>query len=319
MYSNIDHDDALVIIRQALEDNVNMAYDIQRPPTDSLIELLSLVMKSNVFVWDPNHLNVLYRQVLGLAMGSSVSPSASDCAVYKIDKLMIAQGAANLLHFKRFRDDANFAWIGTRHELDLFIEYTNNIDKNLRYTFEISDTKIVFMDLEIYKGPRFKETGVLDLKLHFKPTNTFQYLSTDSCHPSHVFKGIVIGEISRARRNTSSEVEFIRIRDHMVQKFLARNYPEHKIWEWAYSIKFQDRNQALHKIKQSKAADTPPVMVTKFDPTLDYLNLALRKNWNLIENCPAVHILFPRKPIVAFRKSDSIANTLVRARLSKLF
>jgi hypothetical protein len=174
------------------------------------------------------------------------------------------------------------------------------------------------MDLEIYKGPRFEQTGVLDLRLHFKPTNTFQYLSTGSCHPTHVFKGIVIGEISRARRNTSNEAEFIKIRDFMIQKFLSRNYPPKKVQEWAHSIKFDERHQALHKIKETEGTTQSPVMVTTYDPNLPPLNKCLTKHWNLIENCPAIKVLFPKKPLVAFRKSDSLANTLVRARLPKL-
>ena len=40
---------------------------------------------------------------------------------------------------------------------------------------EISETETSFLDTNVYKGDRFKTESVLDVKTHFKPTETFQY------------------------------------------------------------------------------------------------------------------------------------------------
>lgn len=37
----------------------------------------------------------------------------------------------------------------------------------------LADTETVFMDTVAYKGTRFNEKSILDLKTHFKKTETF--------------------------------------------------------------------------------------------------------------------------------------------------
>ena len=54
-----------------------------------------------------------------------------------------------------------------------------------------------FLDTVIYKGDRFKEQSILDIKTHFKPTETFQYTHFSSCHPPSVKIGFVKGEALR--------------------------------------------------------------------------------------------------------------------------
>ena len=49
----------------------------------------------------------------------------------------------------------------------------------IRFTSEISDKEITFLDTYVYKtsykGTRFEQESILDLHTHFKPTETFQY------------------------------------------------------------------------------------------------------------------------------------------------
>ena len=55
----------------------------------------------------------------------------------------------------------------------------------------------------IFKGPHFDSTGLLDVRTHFKPTETFQYTHFSSCHPASCKKGFVKGEALRYLRNNS--------------------------------------------------------------------------------------------------------------------
>ena len=41
----------------------------------------------------------------------------------------------------------------------------------------------MFLDTVVYKGTRFKEKSILDVKTHFKKTETFQYTHFTSFHP----------------------------------------------------------------------------------------------------------------------------------------
>ena len=52
----------------------------------------------------------------------------------------------------------------------------------------LADTETVFLDTVVYKGTRFNEKSILDLKTHFKKTITFQYTHFTSCHQPSVKK-----------------------------------------------------------------------------------------------------------------------------------
>ena len=41
----------------------------------------------------------------------------------------------------------------------------------------------MFLDTVVYKGTRFNEKAILDLKTHFKQKETFQHTHFVPCHP----------------------------------------------------------------------------------------------------------------------------------------
>ena len=43
---------------------------------------------------------------------------------------------------------------------------------------EASDTELIFLDLTLYKGDRFQTNGILDIRTHIKPTNSYMYTQT---------------------------------------------------------------------------------------------------------------------------------------------
>ena len=61
-------------------------------------------------------------------------------------------------------------------------------------TDEISETETIFLDTVVYKGDRFLKESILDVRTHFKRTETFQYTNIYSCHPPGVRKGSMKGE-----------------------------------------------------------------------------------------------------------------------------
>ena len=76
--------------------------------------------------------------------------------------------------WKRFIDDI-FLWDIDKQEIDLFLEQANSFHPTLKLTAEISDKEITFLDTVVYKGERFQKDAILDIKIRYKPTETFQY------------------------------------------------------------------------------------------------------------------------------------------------
>ena len=76
--------------------------------------------------------------------------------------------------WKRFIDDIFSLWNVDKEEIYSFIEQANNHHPTVKFTAEVSETEAAFLDTCIYKGERFTKESILDVRTHFKPTETFQ-------------------------------------------------------------------------------------------------------------------------------------------------
>ena len=72
-------------------------------------------------------------------------------------------------------DDVFSLWDVNRKDIDLFIEQANTFDPTIKFTAEIWEKEIPFLETVVYKGDRFLKEAILDVKTHYKPTETFQY------------------------------------------------------------------------------------------------------------------------------------------------
>ena len=93
----------------------------------------------------------------------------------------------------------------TREEIT---QQANKHHQTIKFTVEVSETETNFLDTTVYKGERFRNESVLDVRTHFKPTETFQYTHFSTCHPSGVKRGFIKGEDLRLLRTSSSKTLF---------------------------------------------------------------------------------------------------------------
>ena len=126
--------------------------------------------------------------------------------------------------FPTFIDDIFSLWNVDKEEIYSFIELANNHHPTIKFTAEVSETETAFLDTCIYKGERFKKESILDVRTHFKPTETFQYTYFSSCHPPGVKKGFIKGEALRLLRTNSSEKTFEENVTNFKQRLRMRGY-----------------------------------------------------------------------------------------------
>ena len=107
-----------------------------------------------------------------------------------------------------------------------------------------------FLDTCIYKGIRFQNDAVLDVRTHFKPTETFQYTHFSSSHPPGVKKGFIKGEALRLLRTNSSKELFEEKIKNFKSHLIERGYPENLIITTFSEVIFEDRKLALQKNKR---------------------------------------------------------------------
>ena len=77
-----------------------------------------------------------------------------------------------------------------------FTKIANNFYPTKKFTGDITDTDLTFLDICVCKDKRFEKESILDVHVHFKPTETFQYMPFNSCHPLVVRKGFIKGKAS---------------------------------------------------------------------------------------------------------------------------
>jgi len=100
---------------------------------------------------------------------------------------------------------------------------------SIKFTAEISESEITFLDTIIYKGDIFQTDYILDIKTHYKPTETFQYTPFTSCHPPGVKRGFIKGVATRLLRTNSSQTTFEECLSNFKLRLKARGYPNNFI------------------------------------------------------------------------------------------
>ena len=134
----------------------------------------------------------------------------------------------------------------------------------------------MFLDTTVYKGTRFKDQSILDVKTHFKPTETFQYTHFTSCHPPSVKNGFVKGEALRILRTNSSKDTFEENISKFKRHLRDRGYPLNLVEKLLSEIKFT-RGGSVLKGNNKTQKDILP-FVTQYRPSVSNFKQALLKN-----------------------------------------
>ena len=176
LYTNIPQNEGIDTVCKAYD---NFYKDNPPIPTHYLREMLRLILKENSFQFNGKQ----YLQIHGTAMGTKMAVSFANIFMAKIETEILSKSVFKPTVWKRYIDDIFSLWEISKPDIETFIEQANSHHPTIKFTADISDTETVFLDTVIYKGNRFKEQSILDIKTHFKPTETFQYTHFTSCHP----------------------------------------------------------------------------------------------------------------------------------------
>ena len=162
---------------------------IKEPSPETLLRLAELFLTLNCFSFADNH----YRQVNGVAMDTKMGLSYANLFVGDIENQFFNQfnGAKPELYGRNI-DDCIGATSSSREELDHFITSVNSFHPALKYTSEISEISIAFLDIKVSINGNGLSTSV-----HYKSTDSHSYLLHSSSHPSHVKNSIPFSQFLR--------------------------------------------------------------------------------------------------------------------------
>ena len=193
------------------------------------------------------------------------------------------------------------------------MDFANTFHPTVKFTHELSSTNAVFLDTEVFKGPRFSTLKLLDIRTHFKPTETSQYTHFSTCHPLKTKKGFIKGEALHLLRTNSVKENFENSKRDFKQRLYNRGYPEALVKNILKEDQFSERQEALRSKPKRRNECLP--FVTTFNLAVPNLKKILMKRWHIIQNQPGLAEMFSREPIVAHRKEKSLTDILVRAKI----
>ena len=230
-----------------------------------------------------------------------------------IETTLIQQSETKPKEWRRYIDDIFSLWDSHEKEVDQFIEQANKFHPTIKFTAEISENEITFLDTVVFKGERFKKESILDIKTHYKPTETFQYTHFNSCHPPGVKNGFIKGEAMRLLRTNSSKTSFEESLVKFKQHLRIRGYPKTVIERSLSEVNFADRPSALTQKKKAKERILP--FVTTYHPAVNNLKETLMEQWSLIQNQPLLKTIYLKPPIISYKRGKSLKDTLVRSKI----
>ena len=314
MYTNMTFDELLNAVGRSYNQNIlQTLVELKCPTKENILELLRLVLENNYFEFNGKH----YRQRIGAAMGAVPSPEICDIRMYEITNAMLSkfEFREKIVFHGRYRDDGFIIYNGSSQEAEHLFEIGNRLHNLLKFTFEISDSKITFLDTTVYKGNKFNTNNVLDIKSYLKPTNNFQYLHRESAHPKSVFKGFIKGECYRLMRNTSDKDLLEGTLHSFKEKLIQRGYHENEILPIMQEVSRKNRTALLKPGLKSPKKDTT-ILVTKFDPRIKGIKKRILKNWKLISDDLFLKTIFKSAPMIAYEKHKNLSEILTSSKMN---
>jgi hypothetical protein len=220
LYPSIVLQDGLAALRYALG-----RAGFENRFADFITDLAALVLRNNYIRFGDK----TFLQIKGTAMGTPLAVAFAIIYLAVIEEEVFLECAKDPLFrkpylLKRFIDDI-FSLFASSYDALLFVSVFNNRRPgHLRLTHNLSLSNGVFMDIEVFKGPRFNASNHFDLRLYQKPMNLYLYLPSCSFHPVAVKRGFIRAELARLRLRCTSDTDYTTVRDAFYQRLGARGY-----------------------------------------------------------------------------------------------
>lgn len=316
MYTNMNIQELINVLDQTYDTLEPNDYAIPIINKAAFMNIVEMVLTTNEFEFA----GLKYIQRIGCAMGAKPSGHICDARAYQFIESIINKfpHKDNIFLHKRFRDDG-LILINTddQSQLHQLFEIANNEHELLKFTYEISQNHINFLDITIYKGQRFATNSILDTKSFIKPTETYQYLHRTSAHPNSVHKAIIKGETLRHIKLNSDQENLYNILSTFEDKLTERGYKRTEITNIINKTLQTPRTSVLKPNRNnSDRHSTPLTMVTRFHPFISNLSKILKIHWSKITNDPDANQLFTRPPIVAFKRNKNISDIITSSTIT---
>ena len=314
LYTNIDHGLGLEALKYWVQ---KLRHLIPRRFTEKFItDAVKLILENNSFFFDNRH----YLQIKGTAMGTKMAPSYVNLVLAYLEEQMYDTLALENAeyskyikeNFFRYLDDCFIVWPKSKWNISHFVETLNNMHRDITFTYEISDNKIPFLDIQVSI-----QNNKISTDIYYKATDSHQYLYYKSCHPRHTKNNI---PYAMARRICTivDNVDTRNQRLHELMTFcLQQGYPRQLIMNGIEKAKAIPISE-LRKVKTKDDTKVLPFVFTHNPSNPSVVNLVHSTMDILHSDTRMNKVLKPYKLITSRRQPPNLRHILTRAKFTTL-
>jgi hypothetical protein len=265
-----------------------------------ILKLAELCLHNTNFEFNGEH----YMQIGGTSMGNPFfAPSEANIFLGKLEE-KIYKGTTNKPDTPlRYIDDGFFYWTKGLDNLQRFMEYMNLQHPTIKFTFEMSQVEILFLDTLVRIDPFSRR---MYTTLYSKPTDTHSYVHFTSAHYKTTLTKSPFRQFLRLRRICTMDFDFDTESAIMIRHYLRRGYPKSLL------VKHRERarqfsQQDLLEVKIHQDTERE-IMVTKFNPNNPDVMKIIKRHWNIIQFSDDCNSHFTNRPMLGLRKQPNLNN-----------
>ena len=212
----------------------------------------------------------------------------------------------------RYINDIFFIWEHGEEKLKEFIDVLNKKHTTIKFRAERSKTQINFLDVTVYL-----ENAKIKTDLYVKPTDTYQYLHSSSCHPYHCKNGIPYSQTLRLNRICSDSTSFDRRCNDLERWLLERGYKEKEVRKQVLRGRAFCRDGLLNR-ERTFQEKTQVTFNLNYYPVFKDARKILKELHLLLTPDQAHKRVFSEVLIIGFKNAKTLKYHLVRAVLPQL-
>ena len=279
MYNNIDTNLGLKAIKYWLNKFPELLH--HRFQEEFVLEGLELVLKNSTFQFNGEHFALLK----GTATGTTVAPTYAtlvmaylEVDLYSNVKHHFGEEVCQyfILNWKRFLDDCFILWRKSFGDFNVILDILNNLDHNLCFTCEQSDSGLPFLNLFLYKDNTSK---CIKADMYYKDTDSHDYLPFRSCHPRHI-KVSIPGNLARMICTIVDDPSRKITRLQELKQWLRKcGYPRRLVGSKINQFQHKDTNFLRNKLAHDKDTNLL-VFIQMHNPKNPYVFNYLRNAFN---------------------------------------
>ena len=241
-------------------------------------------------------------------MGTKMAPSYANIFMHKLEDKMLSSFPLKPSHYYLYIDDFFFIWTHGRNALELFKDHVNSFHESIKFTFEVSNHQIAFLDVLVKL-----DAGTISTSLYCKPTDKHLLLHFDSVHPKKLKKSIVYSQCLRTKRICSDPADYDRSVSSLTGYFLTNGYPIHIIKQGILKAASINRQDLLSY--KTRTPNTRIPMVLKYHPLISNLASTLKQSFVSLKDDPSLSGIFSEPPLLALRQPPNLRRLLTSSKL----